>query len=143
MTEKEFIQKWVNKFTAELEKSFPQDFLPDTETNVFQNNGRRLIVGSEFFGALELIDSNGQTVLTTDSFDEIKYYVYASRTKPQSFPVPKDKSELKSAVKNYEAFLDEFLKMIFDDFKTLFPDSPNFNRVSGKIFLSLDLQRLS
>ncbi len=141
MTEKEFINYWIEKFKREYSKTFPNDFLGDAETQMFNNDGKKLMLGSEFFGSYELIDANNNTVLTVKSLEEAKYYIYASRLKPESFPVPIKKEILLKAVKEWDNLLDDFLKILLKDYKSKFENSPSFNKISSKIFLSLDLQR--
>ena len=141
MSEKEFVKFWVEKFKREYEKNFPEDFLETEDVEIFNNGGKRLSLGTEFFGSFELIDTQGNTVLTLPSLDEAKYYIYASRKKPDSFPVPRKKEILFKTVKNVDKYLDDFLRLILENFSNEFPSSPNFNRIAAKIFLSLDLQR--
>ncbi len=141
MTEKEFVKVWVDKFREEIEREFPDDFIPCNDCESFENNGKRLLLGAEFFGSFELIDANHNSVLTLPTLEEAKYFIYASRQKPDIIRVPKSKEQIINAVKAYDEYLDNFLHLVLEDFQGKFSDSSAFNKIAAKIFLSLDLQR--
>ena len=136
----EFENKWVQKISDELLKSFPNDFIND-ETEMLPLPGKSLLKGTELFGSHEIIDTDGETLLRTDNIDKVKYILYANRKNPTQIKLPQTEQSLNSAVKNYEKHLDEILKIIVRDFKTEFPTSQKFTSVSNKIFQLLNLHR--
>ena len=140
MTEKEFIQKSAEEIKGKLKK-FPKDFLETERTEIFNCNGQILILGAEFFGYYDLINPNGETVLQLPDFETAKYYIYASLSKPQTFPVPVEKEDLLKAVKNYERYLDGLMREVKEKFEANFPQSPNSTKAITKIFRTLNLQR--
>jgi hypothetical protein len=141
MTEKEFVSRWIARLRQEELKKFPEDFLNEENLRWFNNNSRKLTPGSEFFGNYEVIDTSGNRVLTVENFEIAKYYSYASRGKPENFPVPLSSEAIVRSVKEYDKYLDSLLKEMAMDFQKHFTDSQSFNRIASKIFLSLDLQR--
>jgi len=140
MTEKEFIKKSAEDLKKELKK-FPDDFIPPYGNKTFESKGEMLILGAEFFGNYDLINSHRETILQIPDFETAKYYIYASLPKPEKFPVPLEKKILLNAVKEYEKYLDEIMKSIKNNFLKHFPDSTNYHKAVSKVFQSLNLQR--
>lgn len=140
MTEKEFEIYWIEKIKRER-KNFPSDFINSTDCKLFVNDGNVLTIGGEFFGNYEIVDVHGKVVAQASDYSEAKYYIYASLTKPAEIPIPKNSEDVKSAVKEYEKYLDELILSMKKDFEEKFPESKGFLKASNYIFNSLKLHR--
>lgn len=142
MTEKEFVAYWTSRLCNERLKSFPEDFSPETETEVVTLPGVNLLKGEELFGSYEIVDSRGNPVYLTESLARLKYILYSSRLKPHSVRVPVNEERTQEAVKLYEKYLDRILRDIDADYRVKFPKDRNFASVSNDIFNALNLKRL-
>ena len=140
MQEKELGISWVAQNRAII-KNFPEDFLEEIETKEVKLPQDVLVLGPEMFGKFEVLNSEGNAVLTVDSFLEAKYILYSNRHKPKSIKIPVDESVLKSTVKKYEKYLDELLADIKEEFEKTFPKSKQLYEVTNYIFASLNLKR--
>ena len=141
MTTTEFQNIWQSKIEDEVLKSFPEGFINGDDFEVIDLPGKPLLKGSELFGNFEIIDTDGDVLLSTDNIYKIKYILYANRSKPSQLKIPTNDNELVSAVKSYEKHLDEIVRMINVDFKKQFPTSDEAVKVSSKIFQLLNLHR--
>lgn len=139
MNDKEFVNKWIEKIELNFRK-FPDDYLADVETEIFEMPGKTVSLGSELFGQFEVVDLNGNPILQTDDYNYIKFILYANRLKPKSILKPKDTSAIKKVVKEYELQLDSIIKEIKIELNKVLPTS-DFLRVSNQIFNALNLQR--
>jgi len=139
MNDKDFVNKWIEKIESNF-KLFPSDFLGSIETENFEMPGKTISLGSELFGQYEIVDLNGNSILQTDDYNVIKYILYANRLKPKLILKPKDSTETKRIVKEYELHLDSIIKEIKFELNKLLPTS-NFLRVSNLIFNALNIQR--
>ncbi|MCF6270466.1 MAG: hypothetical protein L3J41_12195 [Melioribacteraceae bacterium] len=139
MSEKDFINKWIEKIESNF-RIFPNDFTNSIETENYEMPGKPIALGSELFGQFEIVDLDGNQVLQTDNYNFIKYILYSNRLKPLSIPKPKDETEIKGVVKEYEAQLDSIMKEIRSELTKLIPTS-DFLRISNQIFSALNLQR--
>ncbi len=142
MTQKEFEKKWIALIRNGLIKKFPDEFIELSNTEMINMPEATLLIGSEFFGSFEIVDTSGKVHFKTDSYYKAKYLVYANRNKPETILQPLNEGKLVSAVKEYERLLDSFLKEMSKDFKKEFPESLQFAKVSNHIFNTLQLQRL-
>lgn len=140
MKEKEFGSKWVAQNKAII-KNFPEDFLKSDNVEEIKLPDDVLVLGSELFGKYEIMNSEGQEVLKTDSLQRAKYILYSNRHKPKSIKVPKEEEEVKITVKEYEKYLDELLEQIKSEFEKTYPKSKQLNEVTNYIFASLNLKR--
>lgn len=140
MTEKEFIQKWVDKIKAEL-KRFPEDFVNVSEVEDVLLPGKILFLNPPLFGSYQLTDEAGDTFYSTDDMFRAKYVYYANRVKPNSVKVPVDQLKTYEAVRDYERYLDGFLKEMEKDFKQTFQKTKGFKIISSQIFSTLNLTR--
>ncbi len=140
MTEKEFEKYWMDKIKSEG-KNFPSDFIALENCKEIANNNKVLTIGGEFFGSYEIVDVDGKIVAQVSDYAEAKYLVYASLSKPDKIFIPNDIETVKSAVKEYQTYLDELITKMREDFSAKFPESKNFNKVSNNIFNSLNLHR--
>ncbi len=113
----------------------------DIDFEILALPGKPLLKGSELFGNFEIIDTDGDVLLSTDNIYKIKYILYANRSKPSELKILTNEDELVSAVKSYEKHLDEIVRMINLDFKKQFPTSDEAVKVSSKIFQLLNLHR--
>ncbi|MBU0473906.1 MAG: hypothetical protein KKF62_07050 [Bacteroidetes bacterium] len=139
MNDKDFVNKWIEKIESNFRK-FPDDYLADIETEIFEMPGKTISLGSELFGQFEVVDLNGNPILQTDDYNHIKFILYANRLKPKSILKPKDTLAIKKVVKEYELQLDSIIKEIKIELNKVLPTS-DFLRVSNQIFNALNLQR--
>lgn len=137
----EFQNIWQSKIEDEVLKSFPEDFINGFDFEILDLPGKPLLKGSELFGNFEIIDTDGDVLLSTDNIYKIKYILYANRSKPSALKILTNEDKLVSAVKSYEKHLDEIVRMINLDFKKQFPTSDEAVKVSSKIFQLLNLHR--
>ncbi|RMD50290.1 MAG: hypothetical protein D6830_03120 [Ignavibacteria bacterium] len=140
MTEKEFELYWIEKIKGER-KNFPSDFINSSDCEIFDNGGNVLTIGGEFFGNYEIVDVHGKVVAQASDYNEAKYYIYSSLTKPDTIPIPRNNDAIKAAVKEYEKYLDELIHLMKKDFEKNFPESKGFMKASNYIFNSLKLHR--
>jgi len=140
MQEKELGTSWVAQNRAII-KNFPEDFLETTDVKEIKLPQDVLVLGAEMFGQYEIINSEGQAVLTADSFMKAKYILYSNRHKPKSIKMPNDEKLVKETVKKYEKYLDELLEQIKKEFEEKFPKSKQLYEVTNYIFASLNLKR--
>ncbi|MCX6152061.1 MAG: hypothetical protein NTX22_16160 [Ignavibacteriales bacterium] len=141
MTGQEFISEWVNKLSSEKIKNFPDDFIDSIECTTIKLPDKNLVLGQELFGKFEILDKDGNSIMLVDDLSIAKYILYSNRYKSVVVTIPKDKAEIKNAVKVYEKLIDGKLKAIEKEFKKQFPKSANLYEVSNKIFNSLNLKR--
>lgn len=140
MTFTEFQNIWQRKIEDEILKSFPNDFMGEFDFELIDLPGKPLLKGSELFGNFEIIDTDGEVLLSTDNLYKIKYLLYANRNIPTETKLVEE-SKLTSVVKEYEKHLDEIVKMITEDYKKKFPTSDEAASVTNKIFQLLNLHR--
>ncbi len=100
-----------------------------------------LVLGSEFFGAVEILTTEGTPILQAESIHKAKYIVYANLNRSGNIIIPKNEYEIKTAVENYEKHLDWILLDIEEELKKKLPKSRNFHSVTNEIFLKLNLVR--
>ncbi len=141
MTEKEFISQYINKHYETSSKIFPDDFTNLTDTEKLEMPNKTLVLGNEFFGAIEILTTEGTPVLQADNIHKAKYIVYANFNRSGNIIIPKSEYEIKTAVENYEKHLDWILLDIEEELKTKLPDSRNLHSVTNEIFLKLNLVR--
>ena len=141
MTQKEFLQEWVNSIKGKLLKSFPKEFVRDYPTKEILLPSKTLILGPELFGAYELLDITNNLIMNASSIIEAKYILYANRKKPSKIIIPLEEEKVKAVVKEYEFHLDSILKEVEKDFKLKFPDSQKFLDISSHLFQTLNIQR--
>lgn len=142
MDEKEFVTFWVLKLKEEKIKSFPQDFAVDTKCESFTLNGKRILAGQVFFGEYELIDAEGEEILRVESYEKVKYFIYANRNQPKTLSVPTNNLIIKEMISAYEKYLDSILKRIDQDFRHMFPTLKNSSEIINRILDHLNLIRL-
>lgn len=141
MTEKEFISKSVSELREQKLKEFPGDIIEFEDGIVLTMPGKTLVIGEEFFGAVEVITTNGEQFLQAADHYEAKFIVYANRSNPVSILIPTDKNILKNAVTKYELYLDSVIKNIEQTYKKEFPEGKNASGVVNEIFRILNLVR--
>ncbi len=139
MTEKEFIDKWSEKISGEL-SIFPSDYGDPGKTRVVKFDEKTLKLGSEFFGGMEIINSNGEPVYLAKDYDEAKFILYAFRFSKE-IEIPEDENLMREIIKNYERKLDEFVHAVNKDFGLYFSDKSTLLEITNKIFRRLNLQR--
>lgn len=141
MTEKEFISQYIKKHYETSSKIFPDDFTNLTDTEKLEMSHKTLVLGNEFFGVVEILTTEGTPVLQADNIHKAKYIVYANLNRRGNIIIPKSEYEIKTAVENYEKYLDWILFDIEEDIKQKLPDSRNLHSVTNEIFLKLNLVR--
>ena len=141
MTEKEFISGWTKKIEKEGIKKFPEDFIVNKDLEKIELPGKTLIIGEEFFGSYEILTIDGNPFLQLKNHTKAKYIVYSNRLKPKIILVPSSESEIKTAVSNYENYLDGILKEIKQDYTKNFPYGKNSIASANEIFKILNLTR--
>ena len=109
MTEKEFISQYINKHSETSNKIFPDDFTNLSDTEKLEMPPNTLVLGSEFFGAVEILTTEGTPILQAESIHKAKYIVYANLNRSGNIIIPKNEYEIKTAVENYEKHLDWIL----------------------------------
>ena len=141
MTEKEFITQYINKHTEINSKIFPDDFTNLTKTEKLEIPDKTLVLGSEFFGSVEILTTEGTPVLQAENIHKAKYIVYANLNRSGNIIIPKKENEIKTAVDNYEKHLDWILLDIEEQVKKKLPESRNLHSITNEIFLKLNLVR--
>jgi hypothetical protein len=141
MSEKEFLQNWIEKIKREILKEFPADFIADEKTETFELPGAALTLGAELFGSYELNDVEGNPVFQLDSYDKAKYVLYANRSEPKSIEIPVDENDVKRLVEEYEKHLDLLIRLVKEDYEAKFPEGARFMSISNSIFYALNLYR--
>ena len=139
MTEKEFISQYINKHYKTSSKIFPDDFTNLTDTEKLELPQKTLVLGNEFFGVVEILTTEGTPVLQAENIHKAKYIVYANLNRSGNIIIPKSEYEIKTAVENYEKYLDWILLDIEEELKKKLPDSRNLHSVTNEIFLKLNL----
>jgi hypothetical protein len=140
MTEKDFSQKWIDKIKTEL-KNFPDDFVHADQMEEIQLPGKVLFLNPPLFGSYQLTDEVGDTFFSTDDMFRAKFVYYANRVKPNTVNVPVDQLRTYETVRDYERYLDGYLKEMEKDFKQTFQKIKGFKIISAQIFSSLNLTR--
>ena len=142
MNEKDFIFSKSREFQLAGIKNFPLDFVNSKNFNVIEVPGKELVLGKEFFGSYEVSTIVGDFLLTFNNSHEAKYIVYASKNRKDTIKIPKESDNIKSAVENYEKYLDQLLQGVKKDYFARFNNGKNFTSVSNEIFKKLNLIRL-
>ena len=139
MTLKEFTSNWCEKIRNDGIKTFPDDFLLNSEVEEIPLPGKPLIIGNEFFGHHEILTTDGSSVMQVENHDKAKYLVYASRYKLNKVMVPKTENEIKAVIASYHHYLDGIISLIKTDYNKNFPSSKNFNQTANEIFRILNI----
>ena len=140
MTEKQFIEKWVEKIENDLLTKFPDDYIKELETEKFVLPARSFSITSELFGQYELLDIDGNIVIQTEDHAMVKYLLYANRSKPSMVLVPASDEDIKIIVKAHEKILDSIIKEVMENVKVVLPNSDPL-RLSNQIFNLINLKR--
>lgn len=140
MSEKEFVQYMATKLKADL-KTFPGDFYSGTLEKEVELPGKSLMPGSELFGTIEIIDSEGHPVYKADDMSEAKFLLYSNREYPRGVMLPEDISVCEPAVKEYEKYLDSLVKNIMLEYEIKVKDGKDAMRASNNVFNQLNLRR--
>jgi len=142
VNEKDFIFSKSKDISLSGIKYFPVDFTDLKKTRELDVPDKQLMPGEEFFGSFEVKTASGDFTMTLDNESEAKYISYASLNRKNKIKIPKELINIKSAVENYEKYLDELLNEIKKDYEYRFKTGKNFNSVSNEIFKRLNLIRL-
>jgi hypothetical protein len=141
LNEKLFIESWLNKIQSSGIKQFPLHFIDLSLLNAISIPKKTLVIGQEFFGAYEIITTDGESVYHAVNYEEAKFIVYSSKERNGITYLPTDKSKIKTLVDSYNNYLDDLLNQIKKDYKKSFQDGKNVHLVSNEIFQKLNLIR--
>jgi hypothetical protein len=141
LNEKLFIESWLSKVHSSGIKQFPLHFIDETQLDIITIPINTLVIGQEFFGAYEIITTDGETIYQASNYDEAKFIVYSSKERNGKTYIPKDRSMIKILVESYNNYLDDLLNQIKKDYKMNFHDEKNVHAVSNEIFQKLNLIR--
>jgi len=141
MTEKEFIQKFIEEFQKEELKKFPDNFLENTECKVVHIPNKILIIGENFFDNYVVSTIDGNIVYNASTYEEAKYIVYASRNKTDKVAIPKDYHKMKLVLINYEKYIDSIIFRISSEYEKHFSNQNNLNNIINDIMRILNLVR--
>jgi hypothetical protein len=141
LNEKLFIENWLSKVQSFGIKQFPLHFIDELQFDTISIPIKTLVIGQEFFGAYEIITTDGESVYQASNYDEAKFIVYSSKARNGLTYIPKDKSQIKPLVDSYNNYIDDLLNQIKKDYKKNFPDRKNIHAVSNEIFQKLNLIR--
>lgn len=142
MSKKIFVDNWVSKVQNSGLKKFPDHFIDETQLESIPIPKKILVIGQEFFGAYEILTTDGEPVYQASSYDEAKFFVYSSRERNGKAFIPKDKTIIKNLVNSYNSYLDDLINQIKKDYKKTFPDEKDIYATSNQIFQKLNLIRL-
>jgi hypothetical protein len=141
LNEKLFIDKWINKVQSAEIKLFPLHFIDESQIEIILIPEKTLVIGREFFGAFEVITTDGESIYQASDYTEAKFFVYSSKERNGKAYLPKDRSLIKSLVGTYDDHLDNLLVQIKLDYKKYFPEGKNLKAISNVIFQKLNLIR--
>jgi len=141
LNEEFFIESWLSKIQSFGIRQFPLDFIDESQLKNISIPVKTLVIGQEFFGAYEIITTDGESVYHASNYDEAKFIVYSSKERNGKTYIPKDISMIKTLVDSYNNYLDDILTQIKNDYKKNFKDGKNVNAVSNEILKKLNLIR--
>lgn len=141
MTEKEFISRYISKHTEINSKNFPDDYTNLNDTKELFIPDKTLVLGSELFGSVEILTTEGEPVLQAETIHKAKYILYANSNRRGKIIIPNKDGDIKAAVENYEKHLDWILLDIEEELKKDLPESRNLHSITNEIFLKLNLVR--
>ena len=142
MNEKDFIFSKSKDLSLSGLKNFPQDFSNSKKISTIEVPEKVLLLGKEFFGSFEVTSATGDFVLSFQNEFEAKYVVYASHNRKNKINIPVEHSAIRSAVEEYEKYLDNLLLEIKNDYQKKINNGKNITLVSNEIFKKLNLTRL-
>lgn len=141
MNKKLFVDTWVNNVQKTGIKRFPSNFIDITQLEAISIPKKTLVIGQEFFGAYEILTTEGKLVYKVSTHDEAKFFVYSSRERNGKAYLPKDKTIIKNLVTEYNYYLDDMLHNIKRNYKKDFPEEKDVHSISNAIFQKLNLIR--
>lgn len=141
MNEELFIENWISNVQSSGIRKFPHHFIDESQLDIVSIPLKTLVIGQEYFGAYEIITTDGESVYRANNYDEAKFIVYSSKERNGKAYIPKDKSMIKTLVDSYNNYLDDLLAQIKNGYKKNFQDGKNVNAVSNEIFKKLNLIR--
>lgn len=142
VTGKEFIAKTVENYLKRGIKVFPADFIKTSSVEKLDIPKKTLILGKELFGSFEVITTDGSQVLLTDDLMKGKFIVYASSNANGLIEIPLENEMIKSAVEEYESYIDFILMEIQRDYKKTFTESEDNLNIVNEVFKKLNLIRI-
>jgi len=142
LNEKDFIFSKSKDLSLSGLKNFPQDFSNSKKISTIEVPEKVLLLGKEFFGSFEVTSATGDFSLSFQNEFEAKYVVYASHNRKNKINIPVEHSAIRSAVEEYEKYLDKLLLEIKNDYQKKINNGKNITLVSNEIFKKLNLTRL-
>jgi hypothetical protein len=142
LNEKDFIFSKSKDLSLSGLKNFPQDFSNSKKISTIKVPEKVLLLGKEFFGSFEVTSATGDFSLSFQNEFEAKYVVYASHNRKNKINIPVEHSAIRSAVEEYEKYLDKLLLEIKNDYQKKINNGKNITLVSNEIFKKLNLTRL-
>ena len=125
MNENLFIENWLTKVQSSGIRKFPHHFIDESQLDNISIPIKTLVIGQEFFGAYEIITTDGESVYHASNYDEARFIVYSSKERNGKTFIPKDRSIIKSLIDSYNNYLDDLLAQIKNDYKKNFQDGKN------------------
>jgi hypothetical protein len=138
LNEKEFNRSKADQLKLKL-KSFPDDFIQISGGKKVKLPPHALLLGKEFFGNIEVTAADGSPWYISNDITEAKYIVYSRQNGKSEIIIPEN-SVAKSAVSDYENYLDFLMKEIGQDFSSKFPEGEKTSAVA-EVFRLLNLVR--
>ncbi|MCK7523496.1 MAG: hypothetical protein MZV64_40510 [Ignavibacteriales bacterium] len=120
MNENLFIENWLIKVQSSGIRKFPHHFIDESQLDNISIPIKTLVIGQEFFGAYEIITTDGESVYHASNYDEARFIVYSSKERNGKTFIPKDRSIIKSLIDSYNNYLDDLLAQIKNDYKRIF-----------------------
>jgi hypothetical protein len=141
VTTKEFISLYLKKHTEAGEKIFPDDFTVLSSAKFITLPYKSLVIGNDLFGKIEILSTDGATVYQADDIYEAKYLIYAKKYSDDNVAIPANNNDVKTAVLEYEKYLDLILEDIKEKLMQNLIDPANLHTISNEIFMKLNLVR--
>jgi hypothetical protein len=138
LKEKDYYKKKADELKLSL-KYFPDDFIKVSKGRTFNLPVHNLIPGKEFFGSIEVTAPDGSPWYISDDISEAKYLIYARQNGNKEVIIP-EPDLMKTAVSEYENYLDLLMKEIGKEFRIKFPEG-EISKAIAEVFRLLNLVR--
>ena len=91
-------------------KQFPEAFqigIPKSKLKEITTTGKRLKIGSHFFGEYEVVDEEGQKVYMAESLEVARFLVCSFDSNEYIIQIPKSRIEIVKSITKYEKYIRE------------------------------------